>query len=59
MSNLCAFLLEDALRHNGNGNGNGNGLLPLGSLQTNGVHAPGLNGMHSQQDNRSRQRSPF
>lgn len=49
MSNLCAFLLEDALRHNGQPLLHGNG--------SNGGH--GGNGLHAGQDNRMRQRSPF
>lgn len=53
MSNLCAFLLEDALRHNNNA------LLPGVGLHGNGAHAVGMNGVHPQQDGRSRQRSPF
>lgn len=43
MSNLCAFLLEDALRHNGQA------MIP--------VHQ--VNGVRHSQDARPRQSSPF
>ena len=43
MSNLCAFLLEDALRHN-------NGAIPA---------SVGISNMHSSNDVRPRPRSPF
>jgi hypothetical protein len=43
MSNLCAFLLEDALRHN-------NAVLPA---------AVGIGTMHPSNDLRPRPRSPF
>ncbi|MFM7268004.1 MAG: hypothetical protein ACKOZT_05380 [Cyanobium sp.] len=43
MSNLCAFLLEDALRHNGQA------MIP--------VHQ--VNGVRHAQDGRPRQSSPF
>lgn len=63
MSNLCAFLLEDALRHNGIGIISGNGLPASGlhgnGLHGNGIHSSGGNGLHAGQDNRARPRSPF
>ncbi|MEB3183615.1 MAG: hypothetical protein VKN15_04405 [Cyanobacteriota bacterium] len=46
MSNLCAFLLEDALRHNGQ---------PMTTLPAMNL----MNGVHTSPDNRVRQRSPF
>jgi len=47
MSNLCAFLLEDDLRHN-------NGTLPAAV-----VVGPMLSNNHANNDARSRPRSPF
>jgi hypothetical protein len=47
MSNLCAFLLEDALRHN-------NGTLPAAV-----VLGPMLSNNHATNDARPRPRSPF
>jgi macrodomain Ter protein organizer (MatP/YcbG family) len=44
MSNLCAFLLEDALRHQNN-----QPLLPLGAQSA----------VHNGHEHRLRQRSPF
>jgi hypothetical protein len=46
MSNLCAFLLEDALRHNTAA------LAPLPGVA-------GMAGMHAGNDVRARPRSPF
>ena len=46
VSNLCAFLLEDALRHNTAA------LAPLPGVA-------GMAGMHGGNDGRSRTRSPF
>ena len=47
MSNLCAFLLEDALRHN-------NDALPAAV-----VVGPMLSNNHANNDARPRPRSPF
>lgn len=58
MSNLCAFLLEDALRHNGSAL-IGNTHLPSSAMAGAGLTSGGGNGIHANQDNRNRSRSPF